>query len=398
MIEFNDLYKKFEKTNDLCGFCEKYKNESVATRFLLVRSLKGDDLKHIIENYSKKDAAEGNLRQLTEKAYNSKVTIDQLVKYIENARPGLIQERESELGKLPEVLATFPVVNCGVRNDNINDILNDFVRNKSLKTMDALEAKMNNEVLPKIRQYGMWSYYNQTSNDIIELCFLKHSAVIPTLRKIHNIDFFIKVGNEIIPFDLKFTHISDSYFDLASQGIVRNTSELARHDDFCIGENPDPGESKKIKCFYKMFKHKNKNLNLPNLKGLTKSDLLNNLQCTREQEAIDFVSEVIKQHAGYVPTATDIEKLWQLEWWNYKYQGERLFCNNNRLFVFLAYKKKFVDGRELKGRTTEIGQQISSLLDSLSKSSIHTIRYHYDKDVSLAGDYTALSLSTIYSE
>ena len=23
-----------------------------------------------------------------------------------------------------------------------------------------------------------------------------------------------------------------------------------------------------------------------------------------------------------------------LEWWNYKYQGERLFSNNNRFFVF----------------------------------------------------------------
>lgn len=57
------------------------------------------------------------------------------------------------------------------------------------------------------------------TNDIIELFFLQHPSVLPTLRKIHDIDFFIKLNGRIVPFDLKFTHISDSYFDLASQGI-----------------------------------------------------------------------------------------------------------------------------------------------------------------------------------
>ena len=71
----------------------------------------------------------------------------------------------------------------------------------------------------------MWSYYNQTANDIIELFFLQHPAVLPTLRKIHDIDFFIKIDGRIIPFDLKFTHISDSYFDLASQGIIASVDK-----------------------------------------------------------------------------------------------------------------------------------------------------------------------------
>lgn len=94
----------------------------------------------------------------------------------------------------------------------------------------------------------------------------------------------------------------------------------------------------------------------------------------------------------------DQDSLKMLEWWNYKYQGERLFCNNNRLFVFLAYKTKFVDGRDLKGNTAEIGRKINELLDNLSTSSIHTIKYHYEKDSKLVGDYTVYSLSTIYSE
>lgn len=246
-----------------------------------------------------------------------------------------------------------------------------------------------------VLQSNFWSYYNQTSNDIIELFFLKHPFVIPTLRKIHDIDFFLKINGEIIPFDLKFTHISDSYFDLASQGIVRDENEAA-HDDFYINENSEKNELKQIKSFYSGFKRNHRELNLPNLSGREKADLLDILAATGEQEAVSFVDRIKSRHTDYVPKTA--EELYPLEWWNYKYQGERLFCNNNRLFVFLAYTNQIVDGRELKGRTAEIGQKISCLLDNLSIDDIHSIHYHYDKEASLCGDYTALSLSTIYYE
>lgn len=102
------------------------------------------------------------------------------------------------------------------------------------------------------------------------------------------------------------------------------------------------------------------------------------------------------KHASLVPSSPD--ELFPLEWWNYKYQGERLFCNNNRLFVFLAYTDKFVDGRALKGKTAAIGEKISNLLDNLTEDDIHLVKYHYDKEASLVGDYAAFALSTIYTE
>lgn len=219
MPNFTTLYNNYEKTNNVCGFCEQYAENDIATRFLLVRSLDRNNLRDIIERYST-ESPDGNIRVLTEKAYNSSVTIEQLISYIESKRQELINQRTQELDGLQDVLSEFPVVNCGVRNDKVDDIVKKFVRNKSLKTMDELEYELDNVMLPKIRQYSMWSYYNQTANDIIELFFLQHPAVLPTLRKIHDIDFFIKIDGRIIPFDLKFTHISDSYFDLASQGII----------------------------------------------------------------------------------------------------------------------------------------------------------------------------------
>ena len=293
------------------------------------------------------------------------------------------------------MLSDFPIVNCGVRNDKVDDIVKAFVRNKSLKTIDALFDELDNAVLPRIRQYSLWSYYNQTSNDIIELFFLKHASVIPTLRKIHDIDFFIKIGNDIIPFDLKFTHISDSYFDLASQGIVRDTNPMT-HDDFYINDTSEASEIKVIKAYYSAFKRAHRDLALPNMRGLEKNDFCDLLVHTGNEDAKSFVIEMQRNHSAFVPATSD--QLYSLEWWNYKYQGERLFCNNNRLFVFLAYINKFVDGRELKGKTAEIGSKINFLLDNLTVDDIHTVKYHYDKDASLVGDYSALSLSTIYSE
>lgn len=393
MPNFITLYNNYEKTNNVCGFCEQYAENNVATRFLLVRSLDRNNLRDIIECYSTESPV-GTIRVLTEKAYNSSVTIEQLIAYIESKRQELINQRTQELDGLQDVLSEFPVVNCGVRNDKVDDIVKGFVRNKSLKTMNALEYELDNVMLPKIRQYSMWSYYNQTANDIIEVFFLRHPAVLPTLRKIHDIDFFIKIDGKIIPFDLKFTHISDSYFDLASQGILRNNDST--FDDFYIDSNSETNELKKLKAYYQTFKREHRTFDLPSIRGQDKTSLMSNLSATGDPGAMSFIEEFTERHANYVPTTH--EELYPLEWWNYKYQGERLFCNNNRLFVFLAYLNRFVDGRELKGRTAAIGEKINSLLDNLSAADFHSVHYHYDKQADLVGDYTALSLSTIYYE
>ena len=394
MIEFDTLFHAFEQTKNVCRFCEEYGADEVAKRFLLIRSLDKKSLKEIVAACTTEDT-DGDYPVLYRKVYRSSVSVSDLLRHIEGKRQELIRERETELAGLSSVIADFPVVNCGVRNDKIDDIVKAFVRNNSIKSREALIRKLDVDILPRVRQYCLWSYYNQTSNDIIELFFLKHPAVIPTLRKIPNIDFFLKVGDRILPFDLKFTHISDSYFDLASQGIVRD-SDPTHHDDFFIRPDSGSGERQKIKTFYTALKKARRELALPNISGLDKNALCNLLTATGDESAVRFVSEIKRAHRKYVPENSDA--LYPLEWWNYKYQGERLFCNNNRFFVFLAYNEQFVDGRELKGRTKEIGERITGLLDTISEDKLHTVRYHYDKEPGLIGDYSALSVSVIYSE
>ena len=151
MPNFISLYNEYENTKNVCKFCSDYAENDVAIRFLLIRSLDRVNLKDIISLYSEEDP-DGNIRTLTEKAYNSSVTIEQLIAYIEGKRAELIQQREAELADLEDVLADFPIVNCGVRNDKVDDIVKSFVRNKSLKSMDALLTELDDTILPRIRQ------------------------------------------------------------------------------------------------------------------------------------------------------------------------------------------------------------------------------------------------------
>ena len=392
MSVFESLYVEYENTNNVCEFFHKYDNNGIATRFLLVRSLDKSNLREILEHL-KITQNSNNIRDLGNSVFESTITDNQLLEYIESKRNELIKERESELDGLSGILSEIPIVNCGVRNDKVDDIVKGFVRNKSIKEYSELVKELDDNALKKVRQYCLWSYYNQNSNDIIELAFLKHKNVIPTLRKIHDIDFFIRIKNKLVPFDLKYTHISENYFDLASQGIKETGS--ASFDDYEIDCTVD-SELKSIRAYYNEYKRNHRELGLIAASKLTKAELTTFIEKIGDKSSSDFILKVKENRSKYVPKTS--EQLKTLEWWNYKYQGERLFCNNNRLFVFLAYNNQFVDGRELKGKTAEIEKKISELLDGISEESIHEIHYHYDKEAGLVGDYTALSMSTIYFE
>ena len=134
MPEFETIYKDYENTNNVCQFYEKYNENDVSTRFLLIRSLDKSHLIEIINKYSEVEPI-GKSKELMCQAYYSNVTIQNLLDYIESKRPQLIKERELELQGLSDVLSDFPIVNCGIRNDKVDDIVKKFVRNKSLKSI-----------------------------------------------------------------------------------------------------------------------------------------------------------------------------------------------------------------------------------------------------------------------
>ena len=387
MQKFEDLYKLYETTHDFSGTFSNNKIESDITRFLLIRSLDREDLKAIYnsKNNESFNNAKG-LEQYTKVYYCDAISNKDILNYILNKRKELYELRKQETDGLVDLILNFGEVNCGVSNDKIDDIVKTLVRDKSIKTRDELEYRIDNLVLPRLKHYILWSFYNQISNDVIELYFLKNPKIIPTLRKIHDIDFFVFTQDDcVIPVDLKITHISDSFFDIYSKGLTFSCD----NDMFTVGTGKSEIET--IKEFYKEHK---KSLNLPGYGGKSKKELLENLNSTNDIGCTRFVKEMFEYREKLVGKMNG--ELNQLEWWNYKFQGERLFSNNNRIFIFLAYKNSFEDGRPLKGKLSAISDAIEHLLLSLNTSEdFDKVRYVYEKEADLNGNYTCMCKSTL---
>lgn len=381
MIDFDTLNNLFETKKDFHKMFTTYGDDAI--RYALLRSLDNSNIKEFLKN--KIDTSD--TKKLLCNAYNSDVTIDDIVKFIMSKKEDILQVRKMNEKFLISIVEDMDVVNCGIRNDQVDDIIKPFVRNKEFTSLDDMTSELDNKLLPRIRNYVYWSYFNQLSNDLIENSFYMHPSIIPTLRKIHDIDFFIKIEDKIIPFDLKITHISDDFFNTYSEGL----NESNKDDSFeTIGNE---SELKKIKDIYKNAKNR---FNLPNYGGLGKLEMLEILKEQNNDEINDEMELIYKNRLNMV---NEISKnIKPLEWWNYKFQGERLFSNNNRFFVFLTHKRVFRDGKDLKKDVNDIRDSITRKLDTLTLSDIHEIKYIYEKDQKVNGNYTINCVSILVAK
>ncbi len=381
MIDFDTLNNLFETKKDFHKMFTTYGDD--ATRYALLRSLDNSNIKEFLKN--KIDTSD--TKKLLCNAYNSDVTIDDIVKFIMSKKEDILQVRKMNEKFLISIVEDMDVVNCGIRNDQVDDIIKPFVRNKEFTSLDDMTSELDNKLLPRIRNYVYWSYFNQLSNDLIENSFYMHPSIIPTLRKIHDIDFFIKIEDKIIPFDLKITHISDDFFNTYSEGL----NESNKDDSFeSIGNE---SELKKIKDIYKNAKN---SFNLPNYGGLGKLEML---EILKEQNNAEINDEMELIYENRLNMVNEISKnIKPLEWWNYKFQGERLFSNNNRFFVFLTHKSVFRDGKDLKKDVNDIRDSITRKLDTLTLSDIHEIKYIYEKDQRVNGNYTINCVSILVAK
>lgn len=386
---FDIIYKEFENTVDTTKFYHDYSENKVSTRFLLIRSLDKDDLSYL---YFTKTGVEmprsAKGPDPFKYVYETDITIQEILDYIESKRESIIKKRHNENEGLIDLIGQFDIVNCGIETDKVDDLVKRMVRDKTIKTKEQFEQRLNSMLLPKTANYVRWSFYNQITNDVIEEIFLNNPKVIPTLRKIHDIDFFVKIDDEIVPFDLKITHISSEFFDLYHKGLITGNGS----DDFVAGDGLK--EIEKVKEFYKTKKDL---FHLPSYGGKSITELFDLLLSTNDIACKDFVESMyVSRKEAVLNIANEIEKL---EWWNYKFQGPRLFKNNNRFFIFLAYTNVFEDGRALKGNINEIKGKVNEVLASISMETLHNIKYKYEKQADINGDYETQVISAyIYGE
>ncbi|BAP13647.1 hypothetical protein AS19_07960 [Alcanivorax sp. NBRC 101098] len=379
---FKEIHKQFErKETDLY---ELQQNEGFS-RYILIRSLANEHLKELFELKTGENTDKGKAEELYEQLYTSCITEDEIIEYIKTKYPDVREQRKEQEVHLPAIIKEFGDVKCGIRNDNLNDTAKDLVRDKSITNKSELEEKVDELLNGTIRGYILWQYYNQVTNDLIEHIFNDHENVIPTLRKIKYVDFMIKVGDSIIPFDLKITHISDDYFDLFEKGLTYTENG---DDAYSVGNGRS--EIEKIKEHYKSIK---KTLGLPNYGGLKKIEMIEILRNSGDLNTQNFLKEILSERTRAVSVIE--QDLKSVEWWNYKFQGERLFKNNNRFFVFLAYKDLFEDARPLKGSLEAITEKVEEKLSLIASGDLNNIKYYYQKDKGLEGAYVVNSTSVL---
>lgn len=387
--EYLKLYDEFEKIKDLCSFCEEYSEEQMAIRFLLIRSFERRDICHFLGT-----DIEGDIRDLGGVLFQSAYTIQEFIIYIKQKKNKLISEREESVKAIPGIIENMGLDSCGVRNDSVDSLIQSFVRDRSIPSFGSFTERLDNIWIPKVRQYIKWSYYNQGTNDIIENYLLKQTNVIPTLRKIHHVDFFLEVGEQVLPFDLKITHVSDIFYDMYWAGIARNADSEA---DSYVYSN---GSEEEIRVIKKIYSRNKRRLGLPNYsiissregKQPSKADIIEKLLSTDDDAIRQDLNGIMNKRKEMIEQLR--EDTLVLEWWNYKYQGERLFSNNNRMFLFFTYLDSYKDGRLLKGNLEEVKTEISRLFEGNIEDSIHKVKYHYDS-VPNVGNYTAKCISSL---
>lgn len=296
MTNYDTLNNYFEQKKDFYTMFLNYDDDAI--RYALLRSLDNDHLRNLFNEKSMD----------LKKAYNSSITINEIVEYIMSLKKDVLNERKNNEDALINIVENMDIVNCGIRNDKVDDIIKPFVRNKEFKNIEQMLDSLNDDLIPRITNYIYWSYFNQLTNDLIENSFYEHPSIIPTLRKIHDIDFFIKINNKIIPFDLKITHISDDFFNIYSKKLEETNS-----NDLYITAS-DESEINKIKNLYKSVKRK---FNLPNYGRLSKLEMLEILK-SKNDSSLNKQLDLISNERRKMVEELSVN-IKPLEWWNYKY-------------------------------------------------------------------------------
>lgn len=383
-MSFKQLHKEFENRNTDLFLLQQKPGFS---KYILVRSLDKHHLLKLIDQRTLSLPPRPKPSDLYQAVYDSTISIQDLITFIKSEYPAVKAIRQDQEQHLPTILSGFTNVKCGVRNDNLNDLVSGLVRDKTIKSKQELDTRIQDLINNSVQDYIYWQYYNQASSDLLEHIFNDHPNIIPTLRKIKYVDFLIEINGEIIPFDLKVTHLSEDYYNLLKSGLTLGANG---DDDYIVGVNDT--EIQKIKEFYKSVKNKH---SLPNYGQFTKLDLINEL---KKYESIDpsintFLTALTLSRSQLVQETE--QNLKKACWWNYKYQGERLFKNNNRFYIFLAYKDSYEDPRPLKGNLNDIKLKVNNLINNLNTQNLMTIKYRYEKDATVNGNYKVNALAVI---
>jgi hypothetical protein len=212
-------------------------------------------------------------------------------------------------------------------------------------------SKFETEINPAVQGYVLNSWYNYWSSVLIENIFKSHSAVLPTVGQIKNVDFFI---NDI-PFDLKVTYLPAEYIKLKrkEKGYPVELTYLkkkATEANIQFDRNAKPND-----IFYEITE-----------KMRDRNDILcNQALATLKSEKLEILSEV-QSNPKILAT------------WLYENQGEMRFGSENRLFLVLVDTDDFNNSWKLKRNIELLKPTIVSYLDNFRSKQIEDLNVSFE--------------------
>jgi hypothetical protein len=284
---------------------------------------------------------------LTEDIDKSHKLLDQYIKQISNE-----QIVNTNISQLVSELYKLKNFEWGGDYQNSLDkyLVSRYVKVKN-PSFDYLMSKFETEINPAVQGYVLNSWYNYWSSVLIENIFKSHSAVLPTVGKIKNVDFFI---NDI-PFDLKVTYLPTEYIrqKRKEKGLsVELTFLKQKAKDVKIDFDK---KAKPNDIFYEItekMKDRNDALCKQTLQKL-KSEKVEILQETQANQKI-------------------------LAKWLYENQGEMRFGSENRLFLVLVDTDDFNNSWKLKRNIDLLKPTIENYLDNFNRKSISDLRVSFE--------------------
>lgn len=238
--DFNELRRIYEQESNL----DKISWDEEGLLFLKIRSLTKRKLKDLcVEKKLINENDKFNEWKLREIAFNGSNN-QELTDFILRNKEDLLGE--SEVNNLVEEVKKVKEHAPSVFLDDFNSVLKRVVRDKGIKELSQLKEKIESKLIPTLRAYVQWSWFNQNTNDIIEDIFNDHGKIIPTLRRVGGVDFFLKLNSKEIPADLKLTFLPKEFIQkYRKEGKETNeVVELVKQNPKILGdwlyENQNP--------------------------------------------------------------------------------------------------------------------------------------------------------------
>jgi len=218
---------------------------------------------------------------------------------------------------------------------------------KQMTSYEEIIAKLDTEISTAVRGYLLNSWYNHWSSILIENLFKGHPAVLPTVGKIKNVDFFI---NDT-PFDLKVTYFPNEFLKQR------------------LREKAYPQELAYLKRAAKTFQIKHECLMDPSYEIMER---------LKNRNTPDSLSVLEKLHGRRVEIVEEaIKDPRQLIQWLYENQGEMRFSSENRLFLVLIDLNDFSNSWKLKRNLDVLRPAIDNALNQFSKRNLETLKVSF---------------------